>query len=53
VAVVVSTVVLVGVVLYTGDVAGDFEAHDMVFVYLRYVPSPASMKPSMWYHPDN
>jgi len=49
----VSTVVVVGVVVDTGDAVVDFEAHDMVFVYLRYVPSPASMKPSMWYHRDN
>ena len=49
----VSTVVVVGVVVDTGDTVVDFEAHDMVFVYLRYVPSPASMKPSMWHRRDN
>ena len=51
----VLTMVVVGVAVDTGDAVVDFEAHDMVFVYLRYVPSPASMpvKPSMWYHRDN
>jgi hypothetical protein len=43
----VLTMVVVGVVVDTGDAVVDFEAHDMALVYLRYVPSPASMKPSM------
>ena len=49
----VLTMVVVGVVVDTGDAVVDSEAHDMVLVYLRYMPSPASMKPSMWYHRDN
>jgi len=49
----VLTMVVVGVVVDTGDAVVDFEAHDMVFVYVRYVPSPVSMKASMWYHRDN
>jgi hypothetical protein len=45
--------VLTVVVVDTGDAVVDFEAHDMVFVYLKYVPSPALMKASMWYYRDN
>ena len=49
----VSTVVVVGVVVDTGDAVVDSEAHDMVPMYLRYVSWPASMKPLMWHRRDN
>jgi hypothetical protein len=40
----VSAVVVVAVVVDTGDAVVDFERHDIVFVYLRCVSSPTQSK---------